>query len=240
MSVKIDPVLQDIQMVSKRNRSYLVYHYLYKAIAAAVNKYAGGKVLDIGCGYKPYRKLFADNKAVTEYTGCDVSQNSLGTVDIVYDGKQVPLPAESIDTIFCTQVIEHVFDHEQVLKDAHRLLKQNGRLILSAPLYWPVHGEPHDFYRFTGFGLAEIFGKNGFKVLETMENGGAWATAGQSLVHSFEFSSKRSVFFRGLRFLYFRMGGLWFTNTIFKWLDKKDHNPVNTINYVVVAEKTMA
>lgn len=154
MIVKIDPVFRNIQMVSKGNRSYLVYHYLYKAIAALVNKFAGGKVLDIGCGYEPYKKRFADNKTVTEYTGCDVSQNSQVTVDIVYDAKIVPMPAESIDTIFYTQVIEHVFGHKHLLKDAHRLLKQNGRLILSAPLYWPVHDEPYGFYRFTGFGLA--------------------------------------------------------------------------------------
>ncbi|MEO6611860.1 MAG: class I SAM-dependent methyltransferase [Chitinophagaceae bacterium] len=237
MTPKINPVLQDISSVNKRSRYYLVYYYLHKAIASVVSKYANGKVLDIGCGYKPYKKIFAGNKTVTAYTGCDLNQTSLDTVDIIYDGKKIPLLGESIDTIFSTQVIEHVFDHGQILREAYRLLKMNGKIILSAPLYWPVHGEPHDFYRFTKFGLDALLKKNGFKTLEIMENGGAWATAGQSLVHSFEFSTKRSVFFRGLRFLFFHAGGLWLTNTFFKWADKTDYNPVNTINYVVVAEK---
>ncbi|MGQ0737755.1 MAG: methyltransferase domain-containing protein [Bacteroidota bacterium] len=237
MSINIDPVLKDAEKVSKRSTSFLVHHYLYKAIACSAEKHAKGKVLDIGCGYKPYQKLFNENKQVTGYTGCDVNQTSLNTVDIICDAEKIPLPDKSIDTVFCTQVIEHVFEKEALLKESYRLLTDEGKIIISGPLYWPVHGEPHDFFRFTKFGFEKLLNQSGFTVIETLENGGAWATAGQALVHSFEFSSKKTFLFRVLRFMFFRLRFIVLTNSIFRWLDKKDYNPVSTINYVVVAKK---
>jgi hypothetical protein len=86
---------------------------------------------------------------------------------------------------------------------------------------------------FSGLLLEEC----GFSITEIQENGGAWATAGQSLAHAFEFSTNKSFFFKAIRFLFFRMGIKWLYNTIFLWLDRKDNNPVNTLNYVIVASK---
>lgn len=231
----MDPVLTDITKIKKQNNSFLVYHYLIKALSYSIEKYAFGKVLDVGCGNKPYRSLFKNN--ITEYTGCDINQNKFNTVDIICNVLEIPLPDESFDTVLCTQVIEHVYDHKSLLKEAYRLLKKGGVIILSGPLYWPVHGEPEDFFRFTKYGFRQLLEECGFSITEVQENGGSWATAGQSLAHAYEFSTNRSFLFRVIRFLFFRLGLRWLSNTIFMWLDKKDHNPVNTLNYVIVASK---
>lgn len=237
METKMDPVLTDIKNIKKSNSAFLVYHSLFKSLSYAIEKYAGGKVLDIGCGNKPYRSLFKEN--VTEYTGCDINQTELNSVDIICNALEIPLPDESFDTVLCTQVIEHIYDHKGLLKEAGRLLKKGGIIILSGPLYWPVHCEPHDFFRFTKYGFRKLMEECGFSISEIHENGGAWATTGQSLAHAFEFSTSRSFFFRGIRFLFFRLRLNRLSNSIFKWLDKKDHNPVNTINYVVIASKNI-
>jgi SAM-dependent methyltransferase len=235
MEIKIDPVLTDIHKINKRNTSYLVYHFLFKALDQAITKYATGKVIDIGCGNKPYEKLF--HGKITNYTGCDISQNKLNTVDIICNVTDIPLPTESFDTVFCTQVIEHVANHEQLLNESYRLLKPGGHLILSCPLYWPVHGEPHDFFRFTKFGLEYLLHKKGFSILEMISNGGAWATAGQAMVHGFEFSRSKSLRIRVMRFFFFRLRFISLINTFFEWADKKDFTDTNTMNYVVVAKK---
>jgi len=237
MEINIDPVLKDAENVSRRNHAYLVHHYLYESLASAAARHAKGRVLDIGCGYKPYQKLFDKLETVTDYTGCDVRQTDKNTVDIVCAAEKIPLPDNSMDTILCTQVIEHIFDSGPVLREAYRLLAPDGRIIISAPLYWPEHGEPLDYFRFTRFGLKEVLHRTGFRVLEILENGGAWAVAGQALAHAVDFSKKRAFFFRLTRFLFIRLRLLSLSNSIFKWMDKKDHNPENTINYVVVAIK---
>ena len=231
----MDPVLMDIKKNNKRDNSYIVYSYLFKALDYSIKKYGRGKVLDIGCGNKPYKSLFTNN--ISEYTGCDINQTESNSVDIICNVTDIPLPDKSIDTILCTQVIEHVFEHEKLIIEANRLLNNKGVLILSGPAYWPVHGEPNDFFRFTKFGFQQLLEKNGFTISETIENGGAWATAGQSLAHAFEFSKNKSIFFRGIRFTFYKLRLIWLTNSLFRWLDKKDHNPANPINYVIVAVK---
>lgn len=237
MEIKFDPVLTDFEKINKRNESYLVYRFLVKALSGAIENYAKGKLLDIGCGNKPYEKLFAGK--VSSYIGCDFVQNRFKTVDIICDVTQIPLENDEFDTCFSTQVIEHVKDPSGMLKEIFRLLKPGGHFILSGPLYWPVHGEPYDYYRYTKFGFNHLLTSAGFTITEVTENGGAWATAGQALMHGFEFSRSRSLRIRMLRFIFYRLRFISLFNSFFEWADKKDTNTTNTINYVVVAVKPL-
>lgn len=237
MQIKMDPVLKHTGKLSRRDVNYLVYLSLFRAISDAVRKHAKGRVLDIGCGNKPYKAFFDSNKEISTYTGCDARQNEAGTVDIICDAGQIPLANQCIDTVFCTQVIEHLPESASLLSEVFRLLAPGGKLILSGPLYWPVHGEPHDYFRFTRYGFEKVLEKAGLKMIEVHENGGIWATAGQALAHAYFHSGSKSWFFRFLRFSFFKLRIVWISNTLFGWLDKKDFNPASTINYVVVAEK---
>jgi SAM-dependent methyltransferase len=224
--------------ISSGHSYYLVYKPMFRDIQDAVNKYAKGRVLDIGCGNKPYEPMFEGK--ITEYIGCDIVQSSDSKVDVVSEATKIPLPDATFDTVFSTQTLEHVAEHQLMLNEAFRLLKPGGHLILSAPMYWHLHEEPYDFFRFTRYGFEHIFQKAGFKVEEMISNGGSWSVMGQVIIHAMTVPNKHKkspwyVRFWKKMFVTLRFHRI--TNWIFAWLDKKDFNPVNTMNYVVVGKK---
>jgi SAM-dependent methyltransferase len=95
--------------------------------------------------------------------------------DLLGDACQIPVRSQTIDVVFSTQVIEHVAKPDQLLKECYRVLKPGGSLVLSGPMYWPLHEEPHDFFRFTKHGFAHLLADSGFKRWIIEEDGGDWA-----------------------------------------------------------------
>lgn len=211
------------QAVDLADKYYLSYMPLFRDLNYTASTYAKGRLLDIGCGNKPYETMF---ESLTEsYFGCDVIQSSLKKVDLICEATNIPLESESFDTVFSTQVIEHVADHQQMVREAYRLLKPGGHFIVSGPMYWHLHEEPYDFFRFTKHGFRYILEKNQFEVVEILANGGKWATFGQMLIHTFPHFLVKRRSFRKL------------VNRTFHRLDRNHYNDFNTMNYVVVARK---
>jgi ubiquinone/menaquinone biosynthesis C-methylase UbiE len=221
--------------IHKSHPLYLHYASLHRDIKNAINQYASGKVLDIGCGNKPYEKEFLNR--TTGYIGCDIVQSSLQKVDIICDAKAIPFPSEEFDTIFCTQAIEHIAEHQLVLNEAYRLLKNSGRIILSVPFYWPLHETPNDYFRFTKYGLIHLLQQTGFTIENIIENGGSWAVSGQSIIHSLMDDSSKHFILRTMRFIFFRLQLIRLHNSFFSWLDKVDFNRNMPMNYIVIGSK---
>jgi SAM-dependent methyltransferase len=213
----------DYSKVDRSDHYYLVYKPLIRDLNYSVKKYATGRVLDIGCGNKPYERMF--NTITTEYIGCDIVQSSQNKVDIICTAFQIPLPDSSFDTVFSTQVIEHVDNHQQLVNEAYRLLKPGGHFIVSGPMYWPLHEEPYDYFRFTKYGFKYILEKAKFSEIEILSNGGKWALMGQVIILN---AHPRIVKLKLFRYM---------INRIFSYLDKKYYNDFNTMNYVVVGKK---
>jgi SAM-dependent methyltransferase len=208
--------------VDSTHPHFLVYRGLFLDLEQAA-AHASGRLLDIGCGNKPYEKMFAGR--IDEYVGCDVVQSSDRRVDVICPATKVPLEDASFNTVLCTQVLEHVADPRALLRETFRLLKSGGNLILSAPMYWPLHEEPHDFFRFTGHGLRYLLEEAGFCVKRVACNGGKWALCGQVLLHSIENSRlAHPLVIRAI-------------NKMFAYLDDRHKSYTSTINYVVVARK---
>ncbi len=223
--------------ITKSSAYYLHYKSFHSALFSSLSKFAKGRLLDIGCGNKPYERILEGK--ITEYIGCDIIQSNLNKVDILSRADNIPLDSETFDTVISTQTIEHVENHQGLVNEAYRLLKTGGYFIVSGPLYWHLHEEPYDFFRFTKYGFTYIFEKAGFEVIEIIPNGGAWATAGQTLIHSFLLSKSKNFFIHLSRFLFHRLRIYWLVNAFFSWLDKVDYNPVNTMNYVVIGKKPL-
>ena len=207
---------------SLNDHSYLVYRGLFPALQKA-SSHAKGRLLDIGCGNKPYERMFVGQ--VAEYIGCDVVQSSSERVDVICSATLIPLEDASFETILCTQVIEHVADHRSLIREAYRLLRRGGVMILSGPMYWPLHEEPHDFFRFTKYGFHHILEEVGFVVDSLENNGGKWALCGQVLIHMIQGStlSRRPI--------------VWLINRLFAHMDDRRPDATNTMNYVIVAHK---
>lgn len=124
-----------------------------------------GDVLDVGCGNKPYRALVP----AVRYTGLDVDNaftRRVGAADVFYDGGAFPLGDASFDAVLCSQVLEHVFTPEKFLREIGRVLRPGGTLLLAVPFMWDEHEQPHDFGRYSSFGLRALLERSDFEIVE--------------------------------------------------------------------------
>jgi len=123
-----------------------------------------GRLLDVGCGRKPYREMFITN----DYVGLEIDtpeNRASKQADFFYDGCMFPFSDHDFDGIVCNQVLEHVFTPDQFLGEISRVLKPEGMLLLTVPFVWDEHEQPWDYARYSTFGLKSLLEKNGFEVL---------------------------------------------------------------------------
>jgi SAM-dependent methyltransferase len=155
-----------------------------QALAYAAERYAEGRLVDIGCGSKPWRAVFAPH--VSEHVGVDHvdSKRSPGSVDVIAGAYEIPLGEGSANTILMSAVLEHLEQPPRALAEAHRLLAPGGHLILTAPLFWPLHEQPRDFFRYTPDGFRFLLVDAGFDVVEIIPLSGVWTTISLELSYA--------------------------------------------------------
>ena len=112
-------------------RNLLVYHIHDKELAEVGRRYLSGRMVDIGCGTKPYRDLLAP--FVTEHVGVDRPEpfNETAANDLTGSAIDIPVPNSSFDCAICTAVLEHLPEPAAALKECHRVLKNRGIAIYS-------------------------------------------------------------------------------------------------------------
>ncbi len=123
-----------------------------------------GTLLDVGCGGSPYRQLLNPQ---CNYIGIDIKNNAYfvtGTSNnneiLSFDENgNIPLPNNYVDAILCTEVFEHVFNYEQLIQEIRRVLKPEGKLIVTIPWSARYHYIPNDYFRYTPSTLKIIFNK---------------------------------------------------------------------------------
>ena len=146
------------------NPFYFIRKGLYKGVVSN-KKYLKGRLLDFGCGNKPYEDLFD----VQEYIGLDIEESGHShkneQVDIYYNGKTIPFDDNHFDSILSVEVFEHLFNLEQILNELHRVLKPGGHMFITIPFVWYEHEIPYDFARYTSFGIDYLLKKSGFKII---------------------------------------------------------------------------
>ncbi len=146
------------------NPFFIIRRGLYKGISQ-FSDHMQGKLLDFGCGSKPYKALFS----VSTYIGTDIEvsghDHRSEEIDVYYDGKILPFADKSFDSIFSSEVFEHVFNLPQILDELYRVLKPGGKMLLSVPFVWDEHEIPYDFARYTSFGLTHILQEKGFTMV---------------------------------------------------------------------------
>ena len=169
-------------MMSYKN--VLVHSIHNRELLAAAKKYFSGRLIDIGCGNKPYAGLL--KPFVSEHIGVDHSLTLHGTtnIDIMSSAYEIPVADESFDSALSTAVLEHLEEPERALRECHRVLKPGGVAVYSVPFIWHLHEDPRDFYRFSKYGLDYLFKKVGFEIIEIKALSGFWVTFGQLFVYN--------------------------------------------------------
>jgi SAM-dependent methyltransferase len=171
---------------------------------------------------------------VHRYIAADVVASLGVTLDMqLIPGSPVDLESNSVDCVLSTQVLEHVPNPFFYISEAARILKPGGKLFLSAPMHWRHHEVPHDYFRFTRYGIGELLNAAGLRPLEIRPCGGMYAVLGQAFLdHLSEYRGR-------YRFL-FRKRWIRMMNTGFLWLDQRFPDEQETINWLCLAEKPAA
>ena len=151
------------------------FYFIRRALLQKIQQYAPrmtGKMLDFGCGSKPYQSLFSN---VTEYVGVDYEGEGHShineQVDVFYDGKTLPFADATFDAVFSSEVMEHIFNITEILPELNRVMKPKALILVTCPFAWPEHEVPVDYARYTRFALKYLLEKNGFEIIMIDKSG---------------------------------------------------------------------
>ena len=137
----------------------------------------GAIVLDIGAGEATLRDRFPRARYIAVDRGIGHTGWDYSALDAVGDALAIPLGPGTCDLVVSKQVLEHMREPLHALDEIRRVLKPGGRVLLSTNQQWPQHQQPHDFFRFTSFGLRYIFEQAGLQVERIEPMGGAFSVA---------------------------------------------------------------
>lgn len=138
------------------------------------NKYFSGQFLDLGCGEMPYKNLIKPK--IDNYIGIDIKNPTYQKAinpDLFWDGINIPVGNDTYDSAILIEVLEHIPNPDNTLRELFRVLKKDGYLLITVPFLWPLHDVPHDEYRYTPFNLKSKLVNVGFEVIK-LESFGGW------------------------------------------------------------------
>jgi SAM-dependent methyltransferase len=151
---------------------------LYKELT---NVQLDGSILDIGGARRSgYHELIKGEHSI-QVNNLDEAEDN----DLSFDlEKPFPVEDELFDSVLCINVLEHIFNYQNVLNESHRILKKDGTLIVAVPFLIMVHPSPNDYWRYTEQTLEKICKNAGFKTVEIKPIGTGVFGAGYSLRHN--------------------------------------------------------
>jgi SAM-dependent methyltransferase len=149
---------------------------------------AGLRVLDVGCGDRPYERLLS---GASEIVGFDVPGNPHADLHGSIDA--IPVPDASFDVVLCLQVLEHVPDPAAAVRELRRVVRPGGRVLLSTHGIYPYHPNPDDLWRWTHDGLERLFRDNGdWSSVAVHPGAGTAATVAMLVAHLTDLLFKRA------------------------------------------------
>lgn len=161
---------QELVTIEQRRFLSPIFYAHYKLLLPLIRQHARGRFVDLGCGTSPF--WYAVVELVESYHGVDLWPRSdkvsfagdLQKLDMVRD--------ESYDSAICIEVLEHLPEPGRALAGIRRILKPEGTVIISVPHLSRLHDVPHDYYRFTEYGLRYLLGQAGLEAISITPKGG--------------------------------------------------------------------
>jgi SAM-dependent methyltransferase len=194
---------------------------------------AGARVLDAGSGEGQYRHRFARQR----YCGVDLAVGDAtwdySRIDALADLTALPFRAGTFDAAVHIVTIEHLREPGRALAEIARTLAPGGTLLIAAPHEWEVHQAPHDYFRYTRYGLAYLLEQAGFEVCEMRAAGGYFRLLARRLLNGLQF------FTGGVRWLWFLPAAMLLVPPalILPLLDSLDRDRNFTLGYLCTARK---
>lgn len=190
---------------------------------------AGARVLDAGAGEGTYARLFTRQR----YVGVDLAVGDpswdYSRLDVIADLSALPFPDGCFEACLNVVTLEHVRDPARVLAEIGRVLAPGGRLLLVVPQEWEIHQAPHDYYRFTRYGVAWLIGQAGLQVESLEPVGGFFRLLARRLLNALQF-------FRGPAFVLAALAAVP-AALVLPWLDRLDRERNFTLGYLCTAVK---
>ena len=214
--------------------NWLANHKIIAALERA-RSHAQGVLLDVGCGSRPFARIFEGR--VARYLGVDLkSSRFLGDrpPDAYARGEQLPFRNGSMDTVLGLSMLTYFSEPGTLIAEAHRVLKPGGILLLEFTQMVPLHDEPHDYFRFTRYGAAHLLEHGGFEPLDYIPIGGLMSRVGLSAVAALNRINRgptRVLTEIPVRLLYI------FLQLLFEALDRVFFDPREVLAHLVVARK---
>jgi SAM-dependent methyltransferase len=171
-------------------RNYVLH--FEAAIEDAVRQFAaslrpGARVLDAGAGEGHYRSFFPAQR----YLGLDLAVGDAAwdysRLDVLGDLTALPFRDAVFDAALNIVTLEHVRDPARVLRELARTLAPAARLLLIVPHEWEEHQQPHDYFRYTRYGVEYLLRQAGFEGLDIRPVGGFFRLLSRRLLNALQF-----------------------------------------------------
>lgn len=112
-----------------------------RLLLTLVNGVRTDSLLDVGCGDGSLTIRFKEKLGAKSVAGIEISQDGvlaarkqgIDARKANLDLEKLPFDEASFDFVLCSEVIEHLFDPDNILKEIHRVLRPNGFLLLTTP-----------------------------------------------------------------------------------------------------------
>lgn len=167
-----DPVM----VLGYSQRRYMIDIYYEQLVSQWP---VGSLVLDLGGHKANKRGNFDINRHPVQ-----VIYSNLTTTkqpDIQSDALANPFPANVFDYVICAELLEHVPQPVSILSEVHRVLKPEGKLIITVPFMFHIHADPYDYGRYTEFFWQENLQKLGFKDIRITKHGVYWSVLAEMI-----------------------------------------------------------
>jgi SAM-dependent methyltransferase len=147
----------------------------------------GAHVLDAGAGEGSYKDHFTKQRYCGLDLGVGDTEWDYSKLDVIGDLSRLPFPDRTFDACVNIVTLEHVREPAVVCRELGRVLRPGGRLLLIAPHEWEEHQQPHDYYRYTRYGLEYLLTQAGFEDLKIEPVGGIFRLVSRRLFGALQF-----------------------------------------------------